>query len=332
MPGTGSRAPAGRGTAGPSPGRPADAESARRQDARRSRALGKFGEADCSGPLPLESEGLTVAYGDSPPLLENVDFLAWPGEILGILGPSGCGKSSLLRHLVGLNWPRTGRVRLFGEDIFAGGERSLDRARHRFGIMYQGGALFGNMNLIENVQMPLREFTSLPPAALEAAAALKLELVELAGFERYMPSEISGGMRKRAAIARAMALDPGLIFLDEPSAGLDPVTAASLDELIMTLSKNLRITFVVVTHELRSIMRAVDWAILLDKRLKGIAAEGSPRYLAEESDSPEARRFFLRAGDPGERDGPGAAALDGGPPGPAVGDGAGKAPEPDGKS
>jgi phospholipid/cholesterol/gamma-HCH transport system ATP-binding protein len=273
-----------------------------------------------------------VAYGDSPPLLENVDFLAWPGEILGILGPSGCGKSSLLRHLVGLNWPRTGRVRLFGEDIFAGGERSLDRARHRFGIMYQGGALFGNMNLIENVQMPLREFTSLPPAALEAAAALKLELVELAGFERYMPSEISGGMRKRAAIARAMALDPGLIFLDEPSAGLDPVTAASLDELIMTLSKNLRITFVVVTHELRSIMRAVDWAILLDKRLKGIAAEGSPRYLAEESDSPEARRFFLRAGDPGERDGPGAAALDGGPPGPAVGDGAGKAPEPDGKS
>jgi phospholipid/cholesterol/gamma-HCH transport system ATP-binding protein len=221
-------------------------------------------------------------------------FSARRGEILGILGPSGCGKSSLLRHLVGLSSPRAGVVRLFGEDIFAEGEKSLARARRRFGIMYQGGALFGDMNLLENVSMPLREFTRMPPAAQESAAALKLALVGLSGFERHMPSEISGGMRKRAAIARAMALEPGLLFLDEPSAGLDPVTAASLDGLIISLSRNLGITFVMVTHELRSIMRAVDRAILLDKRKRGIAAQGAPKFLAEESDAPEARAFFLR--------------------------------------
>jgi phospholipid/cholesterol/gamma-HCH transport system ATP-binding protein len=235
-----------------------------------------------------------VAYGDDPPLLEDMNFEAERGEILGILGPSGCGKSSLLRHLVGLNWPRTGKVTQFGVDIFADGEKGLARARRRFGIMYQGGALFGDMNLLENVQMPLREFTSLPRSALEAAAALKLALVGLSGFERHMPSEISGGMRKRAAIARAMALEPDLLFLDEPSAGLDPVTAASLDRLILSLSRNLGITFVVVTHELRSIRRAVTRAILLDKKAKGIAAMGTPEFLAEQSGTPEARAFFLR--------------------------------------
>ncbi|MDR3155425.1 MAG: ATP-binding cassette domain-containing protein [Deltaproteobacteria bacterium] len=243
---------------------------------------------------PLAARDLTVAYGDDPPLLEGMTFSARRGEILGILGPSGCGKSSLLRHLVGLSSPRAGVVRLFGEDIFAEGEKSLARARRRFGIMYQGGALFGDMNLLENVSMPLREFTRMPPAAQESAAALKLALVGLSGFERHMPSEISGGMRKRAAIARAMALEPGLLFLDEPSAGLDPVTAASLDGLIISLSRNLGITFVMVTHELRSIMRAVDRAILLDKRKRGIAAQGAPKFLAEESDAPEARAFFLR--------------------------------------
>jgi phospholipid/cholesterol/gamma-HCH transport system ATP-binding protein len=248
---------------------------------------------------PLSAEGLTVAYGNDPPLLEGVSFTAERGEILGILGPSGCGKSSLLRHLVGLNVPRSGIVRLFGEDIFAEGEKSLARARHRFGIMYQAGALFGDMNLIENVQMPLREFTRLSPPALDAAASLKLALVGLSGFERHMPSEISGGMRKRAAIARAMALEPGLLFLDEPSAGLDPVTAAALDRLIISLSRNLGITFVVVTHELRSIMRAVDRAILLDKARRGIIAQGTPEFLARESEAPEARAFFLRDESPG---------------------------------
>jgi phospholipid/cholesterol/gamma-HCH transport system ATP-binding protein len=265
-------------------------------------SLGKGGDGGdfravgpgAGGGPPLAAEGLTVAYEGEPPLLVDMNFTAERGEILGILGPSGCGKSSLLRHLVGLNWPRAGKVRLFGEDIFAQGEKSLARARHRFGIMYQGGALFGDMNLIENVQMPLREFTSLPPSALEAAGALKLALVGLSGFERHMPSEISGGMRKRAAIARAMALEPGLLFLDEPSAGLDPVTAASLDNLIISLSRNLGITFVVVTHELRSIMRAVDRAILLDKKKRGIIAMGTPDFLARESEAPEARAFFLR--------------------------------------
>jgi phospholipid/cholesterol/gamma-HCH transport system ATP-binding protein len=257
-----------------------------------------------------------VAHGDAPSLLEGVTFTAGRGEILGILGPSGCGKSSLLRHLVGLAEPRAGKVRLFGEDIFADGERGLARARRRFGVMYQGGALFGDMNLLENVGMPLREFTRLPPRALEEAAALKLSLVGLSGFERHMPSEISGGMRKRCAIARAMALEPGLLFLDEPSAGLDPVTAASLDGLILSLSRNLGITFVMVTHELRSIMRAVDRAILLDRKRKGIVAEGTPPFLARESEAPEARAFFLRDERPDPQgpyaDGPGAGIPDAG--------------------
>jgi phospholipid/cholesterol/gamma-HCH transport system ATP-binding protein len=245
-------------------------------------------------PPPLAAENLTVAHGDAPALLEGLNFTAARGEILGILGPSGCGKSSLLRHLVGLAEPRTGTVTLFGEDIFSEGEESLARARRRFGVMYQGGALFGGMYHIVNVALPLKEYTRLPLSALEAAAALKLALVGLSGFERHMPSEISGGMRKRCAIARAMALEPGLLFLDEPSAGLDPATAASLDALILSLSRNLGITFVMVTHELRSIMRAVDRAILLDKKLKGIAAAGTPKFLAEESEAPEAQAFFLR--------------------------------------
>jgi phospholipid/cholesterol/gamma-HCH transport system ATP-binding protein len=223
-----------------------------------------------------------------------VSFRVEKGEILGILGPSGCGKSSLLRHLVGLEGPREGTCLIQGEDIFAKGEESLSRARRRFGVMYQSGALFGDLSLLDNVAMPLKEFTGLAPGPLRAAAALKLALVGLAGFEYHMPSEISGGMRKRAAIARALALEPGLLFLDEPGAGLDPITAMGLDHLIQTLSRGLGLSFVVVTHELRSIMRVIDRAILLDRNAGGMVDSGTPRYLAFESQVPETKAFFLR--------------------------------------
>jgi phospholipid/cholesterol/gamma-HCH transport system ATP-binding protein len=181
-----------------------------------------------------------------------------------------------------------------GEDIFANGEASLNRARHRFGVMYQSGALFGDLNLLENVELPLKEYTRLSPSSLKSAAVLKLALVGLSGFEYHMPAEISGGMCKRAAIARALALEPGLLFLDEPGAGLDPITSGGLDHLIHTLARNLDIAFVVVTHELRSIIRVIDRAILLDKKARGIVDSGTPKYLSEESTVPESQAFFLK--------------------------------------
>jgi phospholipid/cholesterol/gamma-HCH transport system ATP-binding protein len=227
--------------------------------------------------------------------LERVSFTVHAGEILGVLGPSGCGKSTLLRHLVGLERPQRGRVLVFGQDLWADEGAGMDDLRRRFGMMYQSGALFGDMDLLENVSLPLKEFSALPKGAIETIARLKLDLVGLNGFERASPATLSGGMRKRAAIARALALDPKLIFLDEPSAGLDPITSAGLDNLILTLARNLSIAFVMVTHELRSVMAIVDRAILLDKKSRGVTDHGSPAYMATKSLNPATAAFFLRS-------------------------------------
>lgn len=241
----------------------------------------------------IQVKNLTVIFG-SQLILDSISFDVFEGEIFVVLGGSGCGKSTLLKHMIGLLTPSAGEVLIEGEDIVqAEGAKKLQILR-KFGVMYQQGALFGSMNLLENVSLPLKEFTNLPPDAIELIATMKLKLVGLEKFVYHMPSEISGGMKKRAAIARAMALDPKILFLDEPSAGLDPVTSAELDELIIQLSRTLGITFVVVTHELPSVFKISDRVIMLDKRVKKIIASGKPQELRDNSKDKWVQQFFRR--------------------------------------
>jgi phospholipid/cholesterol/gamma-HCH transport system ATP-binding protein len=223
-------------------------------------------------------------------LMESVSFRVERGTIFAILGGSGSGKSTLLRYLIGLEQPQAGRI-----DIDGIGEPHLYEGVPRFGVLFQSGALFSSMTLAENLALPLSTWTSIRGSTVRELVQAKLELVGLGPFAEHLPGEISGGMKKRAGIARALMLEADLLFFDEPSAGLDPISAIELDQLILTLSRDLGITIVIVTHELPSIFLVANHCIVLDKATKGVVAEGDPRKLRDESSIPFVHNFFTRS-------------------------------------
>jgi phospholipid/cholesterol/gamma-HCH transport system ATP-binding protein len=242
---------------------------------------------------------LTMAYG-SFILMRDLNFVVRRDDIFIIMGGSGCGKSTLLRHLIGLKDAATGEI-VYGDVNFTRAEpEQRERLLRRFGILYQSGALWSSMTLAENIGLPLGEFTDLTQAQIREIAALKLALVGLKGFEDFYPNQISGGMQKRAGLARAMALDPDILFFDEPSAGLDPISSRLLDDLILELRANLGATIVVVTHELASIFRIANNSVFLDAESRTQIATGDPHDMLEHSKDPRVRKFLTRGQEGGD--------------------------------
>jgi phospholipid/cholesterol/gamma-HCH transport system ATP-binding protein len=236
---------------------------------------------------------LTMAYG-SFVVQRDLNFAVNRGDIFIIMGGSGCGKSTLLRHMIGLKAPAKGTVNYDGVSFWDTAPDERERIMRQFGILYQSGALFSSMTLAENIMLPLQTYTDLSEGRIRKIVSLKMALVGLAGFEDYYPSEISGGMQKRAGLARAMALDPEILFFDEPSAGLDPVSARLLDDLILELRESLNATVVVVTHELASIFAIGNNSVFLDPDKKTMIAQGDPRKMLKECKDPTVHRFLTR--------------------------------------
>lgn len=239
----------------------------------------------------IKVEKLVVKYGENL-ILDNVSFVVYEGEILFVLGGSGCGKTTLIRHMMGLNKPTSGKIFIDGVDITSCDDQAFQKTLRKIGILFQGSALFGSMSIAENIALPIEEYSGLPKNVISDLVRMKLCRVDLGGFENYRPHELSGGMKKRAGLARALALNPKILFLDEPTAGLDPVMAAEIDGLILHINKNNGTTIVVVTHELSSILGIAQRIIMLDKNKKGVIAEGNPAFLKQHSEDATVRQFF----------------------------------------
>jgi phospholipid/cholesterol/gamma-HCH transport system ATP-binding protein len=249
-----------------------------------------------AGEPIIQANHLDMGYGDFV-LMRDLNFTVNRGDVFIVMGGSGCGKSTLLKVLIGLLPPLRGEVRYNGVSFWETDPSERERLMARFGILYQSGALWSSMTLAENVALPLQQYTKLGPGQIKEVVSLKLALVGLAGFEDYYPSEISGGMKKRAGLARAMALDPDILFFDEPSAGLDPISARLLDDLILELRDSLRTTIVVVTHELASIFAIGNNSIYLDVDTRTMTAHGDPNKLLAESKDPTVRKFLTRGAE-----------------------------------
>jgi len=249
-------------------------------------------------PPIIQVRDLVAKFGDTT-ILDGVSFDVLEGEIFVVLGESGCGKSTLMKHLVGLIHPFAGEIIVDGEEITTCDRETFLGVLRRIGVLYQSGALLGSMTIAQNVALPIEEYTDLNRESVETLVKMKLNMFNLGEYGHYLPSEVSGGMKKRAGLARAMALNPKILFFDEPSAGLDPVTSAGLDRLILHLNRSLGTTMVIVTHELQSIFAVAHRVIMLDGRTRGIIAEGDPKFLREHSRNPLVARFFnRRAEDP----------------------------------